>query len=98
MSGEALTPISAIVTTFNEERHIGDCIRSLAWCDEIFVVDSFSTDRTAEVVQGLPRVTFIQRTYYGSASQKNWAMDQVKHDWILIFDADKSTSQKAAEA
>ena len=89
MSGEALTPISAIVTTFNEERHIGDCIRSLAWCDEIFVVDSFSTDRTAEVVQGLPRVTFIQRTYYGSASQKNWAMDQVKHDWILIFDADE---------
>jgi glycosyltransferase involved in cell wall biosynthesis len=82
--------ISAIVTTYNEEKNIGDCIRSLLWCDEIFVVDSFSTDRTPEIVRGFgDNVVFVQRTYYGSASQKNWAMDQVAHDWILIFDADE---------
>ncbi|HEY7216271.1 MAG TPA: glycosyltransferase, partial [Thermoanaerobaculia bacterium] len=38
--------ISAIVTTFNEESHIAGCIESLQWCDEILVVDSFSTDHT----------------------------------------------------
>ncbi len=81
--------ISAIVTTFNEEANIAGCIESLLWCDEIFVVDSFSTDRTAEIVRGFADVRFFQRTYYGSASQKNWAMDQVTHDWILIFDADE---------
>jgi glycosyltransferase involved in cell wall biosynthesis len=81
--------VSAIVTTFNEERNIGECIESLLWCDEILVVDSFSTDRTAEVARRFPNVTFVQRTYYGSASQKNWAMDQVGNDWILIFDADE---------
>ncbi len=81
--------VSAIVTTFNEERNIGACIESLLWCDEILVVDSFSTDGTAQVVARYPQVTFVQRTYFGSASQKNWAMDQVKHDWILIFDADE---------
>lgn len=81
--------VSAIVTTFNEERHIGDCIESLLWCDEILVVDSFSTDRTAEVCRRYPKVNFVQRTYFGSASQKNWAMDQVRHEWILIFDADE---------
>src|SRR6185369_2140573 len=81
--------VSAIITTFNEEANIGDCIKSLLWCDEILVVDSFSTDRTPEIVRGYDKVRFFQRTYFGSASQKNWAMDQVKNDWILIFDADE---------
>jgi glycosyltransferase involved in cell wall biosynthesis len=81
--------ISAIVTTFNEEAHIAACIESLLWCDEILVVDSFSTDRTPEICRGYDKVRFFQRTYFGSASQKNWAMDQVTSDWILIFDADE---------
>jgi glycosyltransferase involved in cell wall biosynthesis len=81
--------ISAIVTTFNEEQHIAGCIESLLWCDEILVVDSFSTDKTPEIARGYDKVRFSQRTYFGSASQKNWAMDQVENDWILIFDADE---------
>lgn len=81
--------ISAIVTTFNEEQHIAGCIESLLWCDEILVVDSFSTDRTPEIAKSYDKVRFSQRTYYGSASQKNWAMDQVENAWILIFDADE---------
>lgn len=81
--------VSAIVTTFNEEAHIAACIESLLWCDEIFVVDSFSTDRTPEIARGYEKVKFLQRTYFGSASQKNWAIDQVENDWILIFDADE---------
>jgi glycosyltransferase involved in cell wall biosynthesis len=85
----ALPAITAIVTTFNEEQNIGSCIESLEWCDEILVVDSFSTDRTAAIARSYPKVRFVQRTYYGSASQKNWAMDQVQNDWILIFDADE---------
>ena len=81
--------VSAIVTTFNEEAHIAACIESLLWCDEILVVDSFSTDRTPEICRGYEKVRFFQRTYFGSASQKNWAMDQVTDEWILIFDADE---------
>jgi hypothetical protein len=86
--------VSAIVTTFNEEKNIGACVESLQWCDEILIVDSFSTDRTPEIARGFPNVRFVQRTYYGSASQKNWAMDQVAHDWILIFDADERCTPK----
>jgi glycosyltransferase involved in cell wall biosynthesis len=83
MSAPATTrpTVSAIITTFNEEQHIAECIASLLWCDEIFVVDSFSTDRTPEIVQSYPKVRFFQRTYFGSAAQKNC--------WILIFDADE---------
>ncbi|HEY4595316.1 MAG TPA: glycosyltransferase family 2 protein [Thermoanaerobaculia bacterium] len=81
--------VSAIITTFNEEANIAGCLESLLWCDEILVVDSFSTDRTPEIVRGFEKVRFYQRTYYGSASQKNWAMDQVTNEWILIFDSDE---------
>lgn len=90
----ARPPVSAIVTTFNEEKNIGECVESLHWCDEILVVDSFSTDRTPEIARSYPNVRFVQRTYFGSASQKNWAMDQVAHDWILIFDADERCTPK----
>lgn len=87
--GRERQKVSAIITTFNEEANIAACIESLHWCDEILIVDSFSTDRTPEIARGFGNVRFLQRTYYGSASQKNWAMDQVAHDWILIFDADE---------
>ncbi|MFL6201447.1 MAG: glycosyltransferase family 2 protein [Thermoanaerobaculia bacterium] len=81
--------VSAIVTTLNEEQHIAECIESLLWCDEILLVDSFSTDRTPEIAQRYDKVRFHQRTYFGSAAQKNWAMDEVRNEWILIFDADE---------
>lgn len=81
--------ISALVTTFNEERQIAGCIDSLSWCDEVLVVDSHSTDATPSIARAFPKVRFVQRTYYGSASQKNWAMDQALYEWILILDADE---------
>ncbi len=81
--------ISAVVTTFNEEHNVADCVASLLWCDEVVVVDSFSTDRTAEIARSFEKVRFFERAYRGSASQKNWAMDQTRFEWILIFDADE---------
>lgn len=86
--------ISIVVTTFNEEHNIAACLDTLLWADEILVVDSFSTDRTPEIVKSYDKVTFVQRTYFGSAAQKNWAMDQCKHPWILIFDADERCPPK----
>ncbi len=86
--------ISCVITTFNEEDNIAGCLDSLLWCDEILVVDSFSTDRTPEIVRGYDKVTFHQRIYYGSAAQKNWAMDQCQHEWLLIFDADERCTPK----
>jgi len=84
--------ITGIITTFNEERNIVDCIKSLEWCDEILVVDSFSTDKTVELSTGIEKVRLLQRTYFGSASQKNWAMDQATYKWMIILDADERCS------
>ncbi len=86
--------ISVVITTFNEEANIRECLESLTWCDEILVVDSFSTDRTPEIVKSFPEATLTQRIYFGSAAQKNWAMDQTQHDWTLIFDADERCTLK----
>ncbi len=78
--------------TLNEERQIAECLRALSWCDEILVVDSFSTDRTAEIAKSFERVRFVQHEYYGAAAQKNWAFHLVRHQWLLIFDADERCS------
>lgn len=81
--------VSAIVTTYNEAGSIDDCLESLAWCDEVLVVDSYSTDRTPEIARRRAGVKVLQRPYYGAASQKNWAIDRCRFDWVLILDADE---------
>ena len=85
----ARPPVTGIVTCFNEERHIVACLESLAWCDEIVVLDSFSTDRTPELARAFARVRFLERTYYGAAAAKNFALDAARHEWAFILDADE---------
>ncbi|MBI1783602.1 glycosyltransferase family 2 protein [Candidatus Sumerlaeota bacterium] len=80
--------ITAIIPTFNEERNIADCIETVKWADEIFVVDSFSTDLTPRIAQSRG-VRFVQHEYVNSATQKNWAIPQATHPWVLIVDADE---------
>ena len=73
----ARVPVSAIITTFNERDYIEDCVRSVEWADEIYLIDSFSTDGTVELVrERFPRVRLEQREYLGAASQKNYAIDR----------------------
>ena len=90
--------VSAIVTTYNEADSIAECLESLAWCDEILVVDSHSTDATREIARRYDGVRVLRRTYYGAASQKNWAIDRCRNDWVLILDADeRATPQLRSE-
>ena len=81
--------VSGIITTFNEERYIEDCIKSMNWCDEILIVDSYSTDNTINLAKQFEKVRILQREYFGSGSQKNWAIDQAKNKWVFILDADE---------
>src|SRR6266852_3747789 len=83
-------PVSAIITTFNERDYIEECIRSVEWADEIYLMDSFSTDGTVEIVRdNFPRVRIEQREYLGAASQKNYAIDRAANEWIFVIDADE---------
>ncbi len=83
-------PLSIIYTTFNELDIIGRSLESVAgWSDDVVVVDSFSTDGTAELLQRTAGVTLRQRAYSGPADQKNWAIERAEHEWILLLDADE---------
>ena len=90
-------PITALITSFNEEKNIEACIRSVLWCDEILLVDSYSNDATVNIASRLPRVRILKRTYLGGASQKNWAIDRALYDWILILDADERVTPELRE-
>lgn len=85
--------LSVIIPTHNEEDNIAAVIESANWADEIMVVDSFSTDRTVEIAKKYTDFV-VQRTYTGPADQKNWAIQQVKHSWILILDADERVTEE----
>lgn len=89
MTEETQSGVTGLVTCFNEEHNVGACIESLQWCDEIIVVDSFSTDRTPEIAQSYDKVRFFQREYFGAGAQKNWAMEKVRFQWIFLLDSDE---------
>ncbi len=83
-------PISVLIHTLNEVDLIEECIRSVAWADEIYLLDSFSSDGTPELVrEKFPEVVVEQRESLGSAAQKNYGMERVSHDWMLVVDADE---------
>lgn len=87
--------LTAIVTCYNEEAMIGDCLASLQFADEILVVDSFSTDRTLEIARPLA-TRILQHEYVNPAAQKNWAIPQAAQEWILILDADERATPELA--
>jgi glycosyltransferase involved in cell wall biosynthesis len=95
--GRKRPTVSGVITSFNEEHNIAGCIESLLWCDEIILVDSFSTDSTPEIAKRYDKVRFFQRTYYGAGAQKNWAMQHVKGDWIFLLDSDERCTPELRE-
>ena len=80
--------LTAIVLTRNEERHIGACLDSVAWCDHRVVFDSFSTDRTCELARG-HGAAVIQQPFTDYASQRNAALAAVDAEWVFFVDADE---------
>ena len=88
--------ISAIILTYNEEKHIARCIHNIKnVADHIYVIDSFSTDNTCEIASKLG-VTVIQHQFVNQAQQLQWALDtiEIEGDWILRVDADEYLSNQ----
>jgi len=72
------------------------CLETIKWADEILVVDSYSTDETLEIVKDYG-ARVIQHEYINSAKQKNWAIPQCKHEWVLQIDADERLEELLQE-
>ncbi len=84
-------PPSILVLTKDEEVNIEDCLATLAFSDDIVVLDSYSTDRTGELARRFPGVRFIKRTFDTWSKHSNWALENIhfKHRWVYYSDADE---------
>jgi glycosyltransferase involved in cell wall biosynthesis len=88
--------ISACLITLNEELNLPRCLASIkGLMDEIVVVDSGSNDRTVEIAQTAGARVLVQK-WLGYVGQKNFALDQASHPWVLSIDADEEVSPELA--
>jgi glycosyltransferase involved in cell wall biosynthesis len=83
-----VTKLTVTVITLNEASNIDACLASVSWADEVLVVDSGSTDGTADRARKAGARVFV-RDWPGYAAQKDFAASQAAHDWILSVDADE---------
>jgi glycosyltransferase involved in cell wall biosynthesis len=88
-------PLTAIVITLNEEANVTRCLKSLEWADERLVVDSGSTDRTLALAESSGARALVH-AWEGYGQQKNWAMQQARHDWVMFVDADEEVTPALA--
>jgi glycosyltransferase involved in cell wall biosynthesis len=86
--------ISATIVTRNEASNIARCIGSLRCADEILLVDSGSSDATQSIAASLG-ARIVVHDWIGFAAQKNFAVEQARHDWILSLDADEELDRVA---
>jgi glycosyltransferase involved in cell wall biosynthesis len=81
--------LSALIITLNEEDRIEKLISNLNFADEIVIVDSYSTDNTVAIIKRHTEVKLIQHHFENFSKQRNFALKQVKNDWVLFIDADE---------
>ena len=89
--------VSVLILTYNEEKNIANCLASLGWCDDIAVLDSYSTDQT-ELIARTKGARFVQRVFDDYASQRNFGINRIeyKHAWLLMVDADEAVTPELA--
>lgn len=91
------TPLSVTIITLNAAATLRQCMESVAWADEIIVVDSGSTDATLAIA-GECAARVIPNNWPGYGAQKNFAVTQASHDWVLSLDADEWLSPELAQS
>ena len=89
--------VSATIITFNEESNIKAACESVAWADEILVVDSESTDATRSVAES-SGARVITNPWPGFGAQKQFAVTEAKHEWIFSLDADERVSDELKQS
>ncbi len=97
-----MRPITGLLIVKNEEAYLEKALNSLLWCDEILVVDAFSTDNTPAICQDpkapwAGKIRFFEKKWLGFSEQRNFALSHAKHEWIFFLDGDESCSPELAE-
>ena len=88
---------SVVIITLNAAREIEACLKSVAWANDIVVVDSGSSDATADIAQR-HQARVVHQDWLGYGPQKRFAVTQARHDWVLSLDADERLSEELSES
>lgn len=88
--------ISAVVTTFNSESTIYNCLDSLRFADEIILLDSYSTDKTIEIAKKFD-CNIQQQNFRGFSRQKNDAIHLARNEWVILLDSDEFLTADAQQ-
>ena len=88
-----LSDITPMILTHNEEANLRATLQGVAWASRILVVDSFSTDRTLEIISEFPQARVIQRRFDHFANQCNFGLKHINTTWVLSLDADYRCSE-----
>lgn len=88
--------LSVVILTKNEEKNIEECLKSVAWCDEIIIVDDESEDQTLEKVKNTSQKlkVFKRKLNNDFAAQRNYGLQQASGDWVLFVDSDERISEE----
>lgn len=86
--------ISAVISAFNEENNIKDCLQSVAWADEVIVIDNSSIDKTVQIAKKHASKIYSQPNRKMLNTNKNYGFAKAKNDWILNLDADERVSDE----
>lgn len=92
-----LHQITPLILTLNEAPNLDRVLQKLHWADDVVVVDSFSSDRTLEILSHYPQVRWVQRRFDSHAQQWNFGIEQVTTPWVLSLDADYVLSDELIE-
>jgi len=95
LNAPSRAPLSAVLITHNAATQLEACLASLAFADEIVVVDSASTDATRDIA-ARHGARVIEQAWLGFGRQKRFAVEQARHDWVLCVDADERVSPELA--
>ena len=91
--------ITGLVLTYNGERLLERCLRSLEFCDQILVVDSCSTDATCDLVEAFgPKARLLERKWEGPGPQFAFALEAVDTEWVFSLDQDEVCSNRLRES
>lgn len=89
-----LAQITPLVLTYNEENNLDRTLSKLTWASQILIIDSYSTDRTLEIVSSYPQVKVLKRKFDTHAYQWNYGLEHIPSEWVLSLDADYQVSRQ----
>jgi glycosyltransferase involved in cell wall biosynthesis len=92
-----LEKITPLIITYNEAANIDRTLDRLTWAKEIIIIDSYSNDRTLEIIANYPQAKVIQNNFESFASQCNFGLSKIASEWVLSIDADYVLSQELIE-